>query len=110
MYAHREDVKQPMCNRLTCIAAGESIGMDVKTLFGEESTGKIKELLNTGRDVLIREYEKDGVCYICSRPATIWRCRERGYLYVQCYDQEETFQTDPRKRLRGLRWDQLIGS
>ena len=33
-------------------------------LFGKGSSGRIKELLNTGRDVLIREYEKDGVWYI----------------------------------------------
>ena len=90
--------------------AGKSIGMEVKMLFGEESSDRIKELLNTGRDVLIREYEKDGVWYIYSRPATYGHCRERSDLYVQCYDQEMPFRVDPGKRLRGLRLDQLIGS
>ena len=72
-------------------SADKSIGIDVKMLFGEESSGRIKELFNTGRDMLIREYEKDGVWYIYSRPATYGRCRERGDLYMQCYDQEEPF-------------------
>ena len=66
-------------------------------LFGEEGSGIIKELLNTGRDELIREYEKDGVWYIYSRPVTYGRCRERDDLYVQCYDQEEPFRVDPGK-------------
>ena len=61
-------------------------------LFGEESSGRIKELLNTGHDVLIRVYEKDGVWYIYARPATYGRCRERDDLYVQFYTKKSLFE------------------
>ena len=62
------------------------------------------------RDVLIGECVKDGVRYMYSRPATYGRCRESGYLYMQCYDQEEPVRVDPGKRLRALRLDQFMGS
>ena len=73
-------------------------------LFSEESSGRIIKLLNTGRDVLIREYEKDGVWYMYSRPTTYVCSREICDLYKQCYDQEEPFRVVPGKRLRGCDW------
>ena len=53
------------------------------------------ELLNTGHDVLIREYEKDGEWYVYSQLAM--GGGRKGVLYSQCFDQEEPVQANVRK-------------
>ena len=52
----------------------------------EESRRCIDKLLNTGHDVLIREYERDGPHVVYSRRT---ENKERGSLYTQCFDQDQ---------------------
>ena len=58
----------------------------VNVLEEEESRKRVEELLNTGYDVLIREFEKDGGWVISKRWAG---GAVRGTLYTQCFDQAQ---------------------
>ena len=57
-----------------------------KILGEEESRRRVDELINTGYDVLIREYERDGEWVISKR----WTGENtrRGALFTQCFDQD----------------------
>ena len=81
--------------------AGKSIGMEVKILFGKETSGRIKELLNTGRDVLIREYEMDGVWYIyCTR--NIWSLPRKGWFVRAMLRPGRAFSSVYSKKIKGF--------
>ena len=53
----------------------------------KESLNRIQELLNTGYDVLIREYERGGDNHVMKKPTA--RRGDKGTLMTQCHDQDE---------------------